>query len=141
MKIKNKIYEFAYGLALVVVVYMFYTTFAPVEVVVMNEPIKLLTPEVEQGQYVEYTINICKKLDIVGEVYTSLISDNSHNVQVSPVTTSNLPKGCGVYTFQNPLVSESTPNGKYKVLLTINYKVNPFKTVTQAFTTDSFVVK
>jgi hypothetical protein len=104
----------------------------------MNHTITVEPPATKDGGIEYLTVNYCKKINISGSVRTSFVSTTTEVFQ--PIGAEQLPKGC--QTIKVPVIIPlDLPAAKYYIHFRATYKLNPLRSVTEDFTTNTFQVQ
>ena len=111
-------------------------SFYPYKTLWINEPMKVITPVVKAGEMLFINLEYEKFTDKPSDINKQLINGMIHTYEKS---YSNLPKGKHKYTYGMVIPKFLSP-GKYKVVFTVSYEVNPFRTVTKTFSSEEFTV-
>lgn len=113
--------------------------FIPVDVVKTNvQPYKIVTPVVEAGENMIYEADVCKYKEVYSVVTRSFVDEKGVNYPL-PQQYSNIPAGCG----KNRVIVPTLPtyhSGKWYMTLDVQYQVNPLRTQTYHFRTDTFTI-
>ena len=115
-----------------------YWTFWPVDVIEFKSPIKLEKKIYHPGDAIVYTVSYCKKVDLPGTIYRSLV--NSTRTSFTEVT-NNLPVGCHTTKVADLHIPDYTDNGVYHLEATIKYKVNPIRNDMESWKSEEFIIK
>lgn len=91
----------------------------------------------KQGEDFNIRLNICKNMDIEGDVYGKFVDGV---VYLIPEKESRLEVGCYNTYILRVSIPENLPAGNYVYKETITYRVNPIRTITYTFTTPEFEV-
>lgn len=124
------------GLAIILVIWIGYLLFQPVEVLHIEEPIPASPTEVQAGGVVNLNFDYCKykdfgsyiKVDFLGEYVIPTLS-----------TTRKLDVGCHSDTLSISIPA-GTPNGNYKLRLEVDYQVNVLRRESYAFESVEIIV-
>lgn len=88
------------------------------------------------GDDLHYTISYCKYIDVGGTVFSELADGVIYNLKG---TVSNAPVGCGEKIMSVGRVPD-VPAGKYRIVTTAVYQVNPFRQIIVKYQTDEFEI-
>lgn len=109
----------------------------PITVIVPNtQPYKVLTKKVKVGEQLIYLVDACKKIAVPSVVSRSFVDGVTYP---SITSINNVSVGCG-RTKVSILVPNFIVPGVYHVVLNIQYKINPLRTDTYHFKTETFEV-
>jgi hypothetical protein len=121
--------------AIFLLLYISYLLLAPAKILDVKEPLPVSPTRVEAGAVVNLKLNYCKYKNADSHITIDFIGDA---VIPSLSTTRQFPVGC--HNRVLPIsVPASTPDGQYKIHLTIVYQVNPLHEETYSF--DSIVLE
>ena len=124
-------------LTLFIGVYYLYLMFWPAKVITANsDPLKIVTEEVRHGEMVQYVADVCKSKDIQARGYNQFVN---HVVINTDSRLSNMPAGCEKF-IAGTEVPDILPPGEYRLRVSLTYKVNPIREVTQTFETEPFTI-
>lgn len=125
------------GISIVILLYWLYSV--PAQVIsVSKSPIPVTTPTAQPGGYVILRYGYCKHVKSTGRVVIGLVGQTSQlNL---PTGYESSKRGC-YNDLQVPLpVPPLATPGKYHFHFRATYQVNPLKSVTQDYDTQSFMV-
>lgn len=113
------------------------------EVIEVKQPMRLLKKEYKVGEILTYEIDYCKKKNYqVISFERALVDGYTYRL---PDTTNNsvLPVGCGVTKIDVPLIvpNNISTDYKYRIVVTITYQINFFRTKVSQFQTEEFTLK
>ncbi len=89
--------------------------------------LRILTPQVEVGDFIEYELVYCKPTGAEfarAQIHLSLTDGIIYNL---PIESGPLPDGCRTALFV--LEAPSIPEGTYRLEMTREYSVNPVRTI------------
>ena len=114
-----------------------YMLFAPYKILEIEEPIKILNNPVKAGDYISYQAHYKKYAGIAGHVTEQLVDTvgiafNEYN--------SNLPVGEHTIINSGFKIPLYTPPGKYHLVATVRYQVNPIRTIEYYVVSENFEV-
>lgn len=92
-----------------------------------NLPFPVLNKPVMAGQIVVYRIDACKYREVPTHINRVLVG--KVNIALNSQDSQQVGKGCGSTTVANTVIPIATPEGKYKVQITVEYKVNSLRTI------------
>lgn len=121
------------------VIYISYLLFAPVTVIQpLTQPYKVLNQTAKAGDHLVYEVHYCKYLDSPGTINRQIVIDGvAIDSQEQPVF---LPTGCPVKKEIKVPLPLNLPNGTYKILINLHYKVNPIRIIDYEFETEEFQI-
>jgi hypothetical protein len=117
---------------------MAYWAFWPYEVNKVETPIEIMNVDktVMAGDWLMYKIKYDKKMDISGTLSRKII--NNSKIDLADVSaTSPIKKGVDVVYVEIPKRADP---GKYYLMWSVDYKVNPIRTVTVSAISECFYV-
>lgn len=117
-----------------------YWLFWPYNPIEVRDPIKVLNPNkiVKAGEDLIYEISYTKKIESTGKIDRQLI--NSY-VVLFPSQHSTMPMGTGLKRVVRLQVPQATDPGKYRLLWSITYEVNPLRHITHSVYSECFTVE
>ena len=101
-------------------------SFYPYTPIVVECPIKVLTPVVRAGDYLVYKIKYDKKMNITGKLSRKLVNSYKIDLTETPATSPLGPDEDSV-PVQVPRFADA---GEYYLWWSCEYKVNPIRTIT-----------
>lgn len=124
--------------AVALVLYWIYSV--PANALTVKQPIRVISKTVQPNTYVVLeTEDYCKNVSSTGRVTTSLVSATSQ--LMLPTGSENSPKGCRADAqLVLPIPPQAIP-GQYHYHFRAVFQVNPIRTITQDYDTESFVVQ
>jgi hypothetical protein len=99
----------------------------PYNVMVLREPIQVITPRVVAGEEIQYRLSYCKNPrfgEMDAEVRHTFLDGLIHSV---PSVSGPLPSGCHTVIVSLPM--PKLPSGLYTLTMDRRYKVNPIREV------------
>lgn len=129
-----------FALTLSVVGWLLWSLFWPFQVLeAQSDSFKVQNPGkiVQPGEYVYTSFNVCKKMDLVKDISTTIVGDVLIGL---PPSQSDLPIGCYHKTIDVARIPNIFPSGWYSIRVTYSYKINSLRTVVYHFETDKFFV-
>jgi hypothetical protein len=130
----------SYAIPILLILGMAFIAYSAVFPLHVAKPIKqpwtVETKQIVPGGVLKYEAALCKYTDSEGTITRQLFGTESKFINSEP---SNIPEGCstGVRAVTLP---DDTAIGKYKMLITVEYRVNTFNTDTVRFETEEFEV-
>jgi len=113
--------------------YYMYYPFKTLDVISGN---KILTLEVEAGEYVKWEFVYCKYAEKAATINKHLVNDII--ISIPPIKT-NIDTGCGNVTASLRVPKFAQP-GEYHVKTVFEYEMNPLRTIIVQYETDKFNV-
>jgi hypothetical protein len=113
----------------------------PVNVVdFFNEPCPILNPDgkVKRGEYLEFSVEYKKFINYPAQVSRSLVNDRV--VTLTCETGSLKPNNGKHKTNIRVFIPLNVFPGKYKLITTMTYQVNPLRHIIESYETDWFEV-
>jgi hypothetical protein len=111
----------------------------PYNVIDIETPIKILTPQVKQGSYAEMEITYSKNRDLPGRRQIQL--ENGMVVILDKeAMVSNLSVGKNITYRAGFKIPHNYPVGYCHATITISHDVNPMRTIVEKFSTAEFEV-
>ena len=122
----------------ILIAYLFYALFWPVEVIEPQvQPYKVLTPVVRQGGELKYQVDICKYHDLPATIIRSFVIEGVS--YYLPEGSSNVKVGCNK---TDVLLDVPTviPLGRGYLDIVTHYQINSYRTKSYHLKTDEFEV-
>jgi hypothetical protein len=126
-------------LACVLVITVFLLAVCPYNVIEVENAnnLELDKKVYNSGEILKHRLNYCKNYDFIGTVSYQFVDGIIYTLKEKE---SNVPKGCkDVWVAIE--IPKNVPAGEYKIKAIAEYRVNPFKTKTYTFTSESFNIK
>lgn len=122
--------------ALGLISYLYYLAFWPIQVVTLNEPMKVIETHVHPGEDVTINLNFTKHKDITPTIKWSLVDG-----QYYPLLTANRTAPTGN---SNTLTTKQIPTdakpGTYHVEVRIDYEITSFRTISYTWVSNDFEI-
>lgn len=100
--------------------------------------VPVITTTLHPGDPLQYYLNYCKYVDLTSTVYRTLVDGQIITLQTSQGT---LPIGCdNNHIVSTVSVPETINPGRYYLSVSVDYKVNPIRTVRTTYRTQYFDV-
>lgn len=119
-------------------IYMVYLLFWPFQTVDVKSPCAVVTPVVQAGERVYYEVTYTKYANRSCIITKQLVNDT---IIYYPMQASNVISTLGNVS---KVISEKIPDyaspGKYKLFVTANYHISPFRNITKRWETEEFEV-
>lgn len=131
---------FMYSILAVIVVtssVLLYWLYQPYQVLSPNPVIKVTS--VEDAHLVILSATYCKNLNAKGTVRISFVGSTIE--ELTPMATEAQPKQCYDKQQIPIIVPQDLPVGKYYIKFSANYKINPLRTFTTIYQSESFEVQ
>lgn len=128
-KLVTYIAYFVVFLGIATVLYIAWLLLAPVKVLEVEEPIPASPTQVEAGGTVNLNFKYCKYREVESNIKVDFIGNY---VIPTLATTRNFELGCHDETLAISIPT-STPDGKYRLRLSIDYQTNPLHTESYSF--------
>lgn len=121
----NKVMLGAMFLFALLLAYLLFAFFAPIEILFPNEqPYQVLTKKVVQGERMKYLVDACKTRDAVGVVTRTVVVDKvEFKIEPDPGTVK---KGCSKVVV-SVLIPDTIPPGLAYMKIDVAYPLNPFR--------------
>lgn len=138
---KNKILNYISFLILFVafggMLILGYWAFYPYKTTEYNtEKFRILTKEVSPGEKVVYEVDACKYLDKKPKVSVVFVNDIRY---LSSDNFAAISLGCHK-TLVERIVPDTLPSSHYHLEITIEYEINPIRTITNSIESEEFEV-
>lgn len=145
----KKIHKILYILSMTVILaaifallYLGYMLYWPVKTIEFKNngdlEIVNLNKEVRQGEQLEYKISYCRFTDQQA-IVTRVIQDGL--IYIMPPIQTNTGIGCQYDKIMSIAeIPKAIPPGKYQMLITVEFKINPLRTITHSLYTEPFTV-
>lgn len=118
----------------------FILAFRSTTVIVPNtQPYKVLNKEVSSEETLKYVVDACKYREAPTQVIRKFVDEQGVAYSLPP-QESNVPVGCKKSTIP-VIIPETLHKGKWYLSLDVAYKVNPLRTESYHFKTESFEIK
>lgn len=114
-----------------------YWSLFPGEIIEFNKQVTVDKKEYRPGDRIVYDLSYCKKVNMTGTVYRSLL--NGTRTSFTPMTNS-LPVGCRQVKVNDLVIPEYSDEGLYHLEATVEYKVNPIRTFTASWKSEEFKI-
>jgi hypothetical protein len=111
----------------------------PYNIIDIETPIKILTPQVKQGHYAEMEITYSKHANMPGRRQIQL-ENGMVVILEKEAMVSNLSVGKNITYRAGFRIPHNYPTGYCHATITISHDVNPMRTVTEKFSTQEFEV-
>lgn len=129
-----------------VLTYVLYLAFWPFHVIdVEPQPYVLESTIIDAGSYIFYEFQYCKYFDVKADIIYQL-ENTKHTIAIPNIPpqeiddyTLRLEDVCASAT-KAVYIPRHTPQGAYKLVEYIDYRVNAFQTVSYKFQTEEFFV-
>lgn len=109
----------------------------PYKLIEFNQPYATVTNKViSTGDFLEYTLDYCKYTKLDAEIHRSFIDGV---IYLTTDGIADVKEGCGKQKIRM-YVPRAMAEGKYRLLITREYHVNPIRTVTIRYLTEEFEV-
>lgn len=102
-----------------------------------SKPIPVLTQKVEPGDPLEYELDYCKYTNRPSRVHRSFMDGQIILLQDSD---GKLPTGCHKTLVKTAIVPETINPGEYYLDVSVDYAINPLRTITTHYRTSMFTV-
>lgn len=138
VKLLSRLATTTFIVVLASIAYIAFLLFYPVKITTPRiQPYHIVTPIVQHGESVIYTVDACKFKDYPGIITRFFKSGETLvGIESSP---GFAPVGC--HKTDVPVKTPPTMNpGMYSLVLNVAYKINPLRTITYTFTTETFEV-
>lgn len=122
---------------MIIVGYWYFHTYTPVKFTDLPHKIENENKTVKSGDYLVYTVEYCKYVDISPQISKSFVDGIIYTIPDS--VGANFPVGCGINHIQI-YVPKALPPGVYHLKVVFKYQVNPIKAVTYTLATENFTV-
>jgi len=142
MNIPSLFYRISIGtifIASIGLLYIFYLLFFPANITVLRQPLISPPSIVHGGETIHTEIAYCKKIEGISHFAISMNSAEKAVIPL-PSLTANAPLGCGTFYFAT-LIPTDIPKGKYEIVYSLEYQVNPVQTATEIFETKTFMIE
>lgn len=134
MKLLNiTIYTF-FSLVLIFISYVVFCLVYPYKVVDINGDVKIIGTNLKSGDVLEYEVDYCKYMDLSPTVYRKLVDGVIYNLNS---TSARTPTGCNKAIIHAGHIPDIGA-GVYHLEITNVYQVNPFRTITVNFKSNTF---
>ncbi len=134
--VASKMSELFIVLIIFSALYVLYALFWPVEAIVIEEPIPIVTKVVPAGGLLEYCVTYDKKVNVPAMGHRSLVNETFINL---PSKRTNAPVGKRKVLMTAPIPTYAAA-GKYRLKTDLDYKINPIRTVRVTVWTEEFEV-
>lgn len=129
-------------LAILGLLYTGYMLFWPYKTVTFNQTTNLevlnQNKQLRAGEELQYKISYCKYTDKIA-IITRTIQDGV--LYILPPVETKVSEGCKENATVNiAQIPKAIPPGKYTMVITLAYKLNPLRTVTHTLATEPFYV-
>lgn len=124
------------ALFLGIMIYGLYLLAFPFKTLDADQPFPVTTKTVVAGEKLEFTAKVCRYTSVVATVSQQLVGEN---LVYLPTHPSRVSKGCGTFK-SSVLVPSDTPAGRYKLVSSAKYPINPLRTITVTTETQEFDV-
>ncbi len=106
----------------------------------LSKPVPVMTPLVKQGGVLIYSVGLCKTTSIVGTINRAFVDGLVFEM---PPVKALMARGCrdGEQSEVAVQVPMTLPPGRYHLEAEVSYRVNPIRTMTYSFVTQTFVVE
>ena len=126
--------------------YQIYLQFWPIQTLeVYDQPVKVLNSPVHPGEPITMNLHYCKFAALPAKLIRQLVGEftNPSGYDVIPITdkslTSNVPPICTTQKV-SILIPMTVPEGTYHAQTTVQYDINPVRTINVVWITDKFQV-
>jgi hypothetical protein len=124
--------------AILTLIISFYWYFFPKMPITFSGVHKVLTPVVEGGEYLSYTVNYCKDTNVIPSISKSFVDGIVYDVPL--IISESFRAGCGSIVAQI-YIPKTLSKGMYYLQTTYHYQVNPIRDISIVTTTEKFEVK
>lgn len=118
------------------VAYLYYLTFANINVVTLNKPMEIRTQEVCAGEDIEIYLNFTKHKDITPEINWVMVGKNVYSLATANRTAAVGKTENAVYKSVHPTVRA----GSYYVEVRIDYPITAWRKVSYIWSSNEFEV-
>lgn len=142
-KIHTLIYKISIaviGLAVLSLFYIGYMVFWPYQTInfTKTENIEVVNKTLKHGEDVQIKVSYCRHTDTQATVTREL---HDGLIYLMPEITTHTGKGCQTDRILSMgEIPNALPDGKYTMLITLQFKVNALRTITQTLATEPFTV-
>lgn len=125
--------------------YFNYLLFYPFKVADIKQPLIIHNPnkQIAIGEDIQFSIEYTKYMQVESTTERALLC--KHNGFDTIIYLGNskiqLPIGYHKYLSSAIKIPENTPKTECKLVLTVYYKINPFRTISQSVETENFKIK
>lgn len=119
-----------------------YSLYWPITTLVIQnysdaKPIPVLTSMIEPGEPLQYELDYCKYTNRPAVVHRSFMDGQIILLQDS---SGKLPTGCHKTLVKTAIVPETINPGEYYLDVSVDYTINPLRTITTHYRTTEFTV-
>lgn len=111
--------------------------YAPIKIIEIHSPLKVLTPSVKSGDVMVYRADYCLYKTYPAMVYRTLVN---HTTLPLPIVNTVAQLGCHTADVQVP-VPQGAEAGMYHLQGLVSYKVSPTRNIDVPFQTAEFQIK
>ena len=121
------------------VLYISYLLLFPKQIITVVQPYRILNSVIKQGDRLVYEVQYCVKKDVSFKVARQLINVDTGELWDVSDRVNNLKEGCieENHDFLTPIRIDP---GRYKMLASVNIRVNPLKFIQYEYETETFQV-
>lgn len=108
----------------------------PYKTATQVSPYRVITKEVQQGNFLLYEIEYCKYTNVIPTVQRQFIDGIIYTI---PQGNIQIKKGCGKVT-NSIQVPEALPPGEYYLSVRVSFEMNPLRKIEQTTVSERFIV-
>lgn len=108
----------------------------PARVLAPGGKLSVYVKSVEAGEDLVYSLTLCKQIELPSTLHRQLVDTVQWTL---PDQQTNFPVGCHEHWLTQHIPRVFT-SGKYQLVITITYDVNPIRTISYTFKSEPFMV-
>jgi hypothetical protein len=117
------------------IVFLFWWVY-PYKTIELNKPYRIINEVIKAGDILYYEVDYCKFTEASGRIDRQFIDGLIYTM---PGVIATLPCGCHKF-IQGITVPENLPPATYHLRVYSSYEVNPIRTITNQFDSETFII-